>query len=183
MSRSNPNILISGTPGVGKSCLATLLAQKSGLTLINVGQFAKENNGLGTWDEEYLCHELNEDKVLDLLEEKQKPGGLIVEHHVPDLFPERWFDIVFVLRTENSILYDRLSARGYTGKKLEENIQCEIFQTILDEAKASYRDELVHELLSNTQEEQESNCSRILQWIQAWHQDKNKVRSTKRKAT
>ena len=41
MSRSNPNILISGTPGVGKSCLATLLAQKSGLTLINVGQFAK----------------------------------------------------------------------------------------------------------------------------------------------
>ena len=36
---------------------------------------------------------------------------------------ERWFDIVFVLRTDNSILYDRLSARGYTGKKLEENIQ------------------------------------------------------------
>ena len=34
-----------------------------------------------------MCHELDEDKVLDLLEEKQKPGGLIFEHHVPDLFP------------------------------------------------------------------------------------------------
>ena len=34
-----------------------------------------------------MCHELNEDKVLDLMEDKQKPGGLIVEHHVPDLFP------------------------------------------------------------------------------------------------
>lgn len=25
--------------------------------------------------------------------------------------------------------------RGYSGKKLEDNVQCEIFQTILDEAK------------------------------------------------
>ena len=98
------------------------------------------------------------------------------------LYPERWFDIVFVLRTNNTSLYDRLNARGYNKKKLEENLQCEIFQTILDEAKASYREELVHELPSNTQEDQESNTARILEWIQAWHQDKGKVRTTKRKA-
>lgn len=182
MSRVNPNILISGTPGVGKSSLASVLAQKTGLVWLNVGQFAKDNNCLGDWDPEYECHEMDEDKVLDLLEQKQKAGGLIVEHHVTDLFPERWFDIIFVLRTNNTNLYDRLNARGYNKKKLEENLQCEIFQTILDEAKASYREELVHELPSNTQEDQESNTARIMEWIQAWHQDKGKVRTTKRKA-
>ena len=78
---------------------------------------------------------------------------------------------------------DRLQQRGYTGKKLEENVECEIFQTILDEAKASYREELVHELPSNATEDQESNCARILAWIQAWHEDRGKVRHTKRKAT
>ena len=78
---------------------------------------------------------------------------------------------------------DRLQQRGYTGKKLEENLECEIFQTILDEAKASYREELVHELPSNATEDQESNCARILAWIQAWHEDRGKVRHTKRKAT
>ena len=55
------------------------------------------------------------------------------------MFPERWFDLVLVVRCNNTLLWDRLQARGYTGRKLEENLQAEIFQTILDEAKESYR--------------------------------------------
>ena len=138
---------------------------------------------MGEWDEEYQSHELEEDKLLDLLEEKQTPGGLIVEHHVTDIFPERWFDIVFVLRTDNTNLFDRLTSRGYSGKKLEENVQAEIFQTVLDEAKEGYREEVVHELQSNTFQDREENCNRILAWIQQWHQDRGKVRSEKRKLT
>ena len=38
-------------------------------------------------------------------------GGVIVDYHGCDFFPERWFDIVFVLRTDNSILYNRLTQR------------------------------------------------------------------------
>jgi len=183
MSRNRPNILISGTPGVGKSSLASLLVEKSGFTWIGVGQFAKEHDCLGDWDEEYQSHDLNEDKLLDLLEEVQKPGGIIFEHHVTDIFPERWFDIVFVLRANNTNLYDRLKGRGYSGKKLEENLQCEIFQTILDEAREGYRDEIVHELQSNTEDDKLENCNRILAWIQQWTQDRGKVRPTKRKPT
>ena len=55
------------------------------------------------------------------------------------MFPERWFDLVLVLRCNNTLLFDRLNTRGYSGRKLEENLQAEIFQTILDEAKESYR--------------------------------------------
>lgn len=38
-------------------------------------------------------------------------GGIIVDYHGCDFFPERWFDRVVVLQTDNSILYDRLSKR------------------------------------------------------------------------
>lgn len=38
-------------------------------------------------------------------------GGVIVDYHGCDFFPERWFDRVVVLQTDNSVLYDRLSKR------------------------------------------------------------------------
>ena len=69
------------------------------------------------------------------------------------------------------------------NKKLEENVQAEIFQTVLDEAKEGYREEIVHELQSNTEQEREENCTRILSWIDQWHKDRGKVRSEKRKLT
>lgn len=38
-------------------------------------------------------------------------GGKIVDYHGCDFFPERWFDLVLVLRCDNQQLYDRLAAR------------------------------------------------------------------------
>ena len=104
---------------------------------------------------------------------------MLIDHQITDFFPERWFDIVFVLRTNNTILYDRLSdhgadgkkGRGYSGKKLEDNIECEIMQTILDEAKEAYPPEIVHELPSNTAKDAEQNVDRILAWIRQWVED------------
>lgn len=50
-------------------------------------------------------------QVCDELEDMMEEGGIIVDYHGCDFFPERWFDRVVVLQTENSILYDRLSKR------------------------------------------------------------------------
>lgn len=98
-------------------------------------------------------------------------GGKVADYHGSDFFPERWFDLVLVLRTDNTVLYDRLVARGYSGKKLEDNIDCEIFQTILEEAKASYNENIVHELQSNTPEQMDENINRICHWIEQWKKD------------
>lgn len=61
-----------------------------------------------------------------------------------------------------------LFSRGYSGKKLEDNIQCEIFQTILDEARDSYKVDIVHELPSNNPEDLEDNLEKISAWIQQY---------------
>ena len=163
-----PNILLAGTPGTGKSTLAKKLSEETEMTWINVGDFAKEKGFLGEWDEQYECHELDEDPLLDELEEMVSKGGCIVDHHVTDFFPERYFDIVFIMRTDNEKLYERLSQRGYTGKKFEDNLQCEIFQTVLEEARESYPVEIVHELRSDVESDIQSNVGRIKSWIDQW---------------
>lgn len=50
-------------------------------------------------------------QVIDELEDVMGEKGNIVEYHGCDFFPERWFDVVVVLRTDNKILYDRLQKR------------------------------------------------------------------------
>jgi len=45
-------------------------------------------------------------------------GGKIIDYHGCDFFPERWFDVVFVLRTNNTLLYDRLEKRFVTQTKV-----------------------------------------------------------------
>nr|KAG5711535.1 hypothetical protein BaRGS_025962 [Batillaria attramentaria] len=145
---------------------------KSDGALQDTWTVARPGAGWNTWDgEEYPCIRTvaaHRAEVVDEMEEDMSQGGNVVDYHGCDFFPERWFDIVFVLRTDNSILYDRLQQRGYSGKKLESNIQCEIFQTILDEARDSYKPEIVHELPSNTPEQLEENLERILAWVAQW---------------
>ncbi|XP_069887399.1 adenylate kinase isoenzyme 6 isoform X2 [Dipodomys merriami] len=125
------------------------------------------------YDEEYDCPILDEDRVVDELENEMRDGGVIVDYHGCDFFPERWFHIVFVLRTDNSVLYKRLETRGYNEKKLKDNIQCEIFQVLYEEAIASYKEEIVHQLPSNNPEELEDNINKILKWIEQWVKDHN----------
>ncbi|MPC19814.1 Adenylate kinase isoenzyme 6 [Portunus trituberculatus] len=105
------SVRCTGTPGVGKSTLAQQLSEHSGLEWISVGDLAKDNNYFDGYDDERDCPMLDEDKVLDELEDKIAEGGNIIDYHGCDFFPERFFDIVFVLRTNNTLLYDRLAAR------------------------------------------------------------------------
>jgi len=135
---------------------------------LDVSQIAKDNKCLEGYDSTYGSHILNEERLLDEIEDQMEEGGKIVDYHGCYFFPQRWFDIVFVLRTDNTALYDRLAHRGYSGKKLEDNVQCEIFQTILDEARESYSPEIVFELPSNSTSDMEANAEKITQWVQQY---------------
>ncbi|CAI0542393.1 unnamed protein product [Linum tenue] len=107
--RKKPNILITGTPGTGKTTMATALADSTQLRHINIGDLVREKNLHDGWDEEFECHVINEDLVCDELEDVMDEGGNIVDYHGCDFFPERWFDRVLVLQVENSVLFDRLT--------------------------------------------------------------------------
>ncbi|CAN6871293.1 unnamed protein product [Brassica oleracea var. botrytis] len=157
--RPRPNLLITGTPGTGKSTTASALAEATNFRYICVGDLVKEKNLHDGWDDQFECHVINEDLVCDELEDVMEGGGVIVDYHGCDFFPERWFDRVVVLQTENSVLYDRLTKRGYSGTKLTNNIECEIFQVLLEEARDSYQEEIVIALQSDTIEDISDNVA------------------------
>jgi adenylate kinase len=117
---------------------------------------------------------LTSPQLLDHLETLplNSTGGYILDWHACDLFPERWIDLVIVLRCDSTLLYDRLTARGYKDKKLEENMDSEIMQVLLDEARESYKEEIVVELRSESTEDVEGNLERVEQWVEQWRKDR-----------
>jgi adenylate kinase len=141
-----PNILVTGTPGTGKTTLASSLAEKLQLKHIIVGDFVKEYECHEGYDEEFQTYTLDEDKLCDLLEPILNEGGVIIDFHSCEIFPERWFELVLVLRSETSQLYDRLVARNYSKRKIDENMECEIMQVVLESARESYALEIIQEL-------------------------------------
>ena len=169
--RTNPNILITGTPGTGKTTTAEMVAELTDLRHVNIGQIVDERGLHDGRDEEYDCWLINEDAVVDELESEISAGGNIVDFHTCDFFPERWFDLVVVLRTDNTVLFDRLKGKGYRQNKIQENIECEIMQVVLDEAHDSYSKEIIVELTSDTFDQLESNAQRIRQWVTNWKKE------------
>lgn len=62
--RKRPNILITGTPGTGKSTTADLLASATGLQHIDVGSLVKRAGLHSGYDEELDTYYIDEDKVM-----------------------------------------------------------------------------------------------------------------------
>ncbi|EFN56289.1 hypothetical protein CHLNCDRAFT_144675 [Chlorella variabilis] len=168
MARRAPNILITGTPGTGKSTLCENVASTTGLRHLEIGKLVKSQQLHSGWDDEFDCLVIDEEKVCDALEDQTAEGGCLVDYHGCDFFPERWFDLVVVLQTDNTVLWERLEKRGYSRKKIQDNVQCEIMHVIVEEASDSYREEIVHVLQSSTPEEMEENVERLTQWARSW---------------
>ena len=63
MSRKQPNILVTGTPGTGKTTTCQQVVEAVGFTYINVGDWVKQHELHSGWDEEHDCYIIDEDKV------------------------------------------------------------------------------------------------------------------------
>ncbi|KAL3445168.1 AAA domain-containing protein [Aspergillus insuetus] len=170
--RTSPNIIITGTPGVGKTVHCEQLAQDTGLRHLSINQIAKDRGCYDTYDEELKTWVVDEDKLLDAIEDEVLQGGFLIDWHACDLFPKSWIDLVVVLRCPStSVHYDRLSSRGYHETKLQENLDAEIFAVLLEEAREAFDEEIVVELNSEEDGDVDANCSRIASWVESWESD------------
>jgi adenylate kinase len=61
--RKSPNIIITGTPGVGKTTHSEGLAEKIGARHLSVNQVVKDKECHEGWSEEYQSWIVDEDKV------------------------------------------------------------------------------------------------------------------------
>lgn len=165
-----PNIVITGTPGCGKTSLASEVAKQFPSSVhVDLSRVIKEKKLYSEWDDEMNASILDEDKVADfideLYEERIDTGGIILDFHSVGFLPDDFFDKVFVLRTDTAALWDRLLARGYPQVKIQENIDCEIFGSSLEEAVEAFGEDNVQEISSNTSEDVQTNVKLISQFF------------------
>ena len=130
-------IVITGTPGTGKSTLAKKIKGK----LIDVTKIVKENKLCNEYDKKKQCYVMDVDilnKLLIEIIEKEKKRGtkkLIMDSHLSHYLPKKYVNLCIITKCELKILKKRLEKRKYSKEKVRENLDCEIFDICLNEAK------------------------------------------------
>ncbi|OXB69675.1 UNVERIFIED_CONTAM: hypothetical protein H355_013336 [Colinus virginianus] len=163
-----PNILVTGTPGVGKSTFCRQLAGEAGLEHIELSRLVEEEQLYTERDVHRGCTIFDEELLLSNIEDTIHDGNKLVDFHSCDFFPDDWFDLICVLRADTEQLYDRLENRHYDQEKIGENVQCEIFRVLLDEALETFGSDKVRELSNNTPEELDDNVETVSAWLREW---------------
>lgn len=173
MEPAFPNILITGTPGVGKTSLARLLEDQLNdefpgkFTLVQVSKLVVDQKLYRKWNEEFNVPEFDEDMLCDALEQSMYSGGQIIDFHSCSFFPRSWFQAIVLLRANNTQIFDRLTERGYAERKIRENVEAEIFNVVFDEVYESFDKGLVVCLESNTVEEMQRNLECVVNVVKS----------------
>ncbi|MEM2104055.1 MAG: adenylate kinase family protein [Candidatus Bathyarchaeia archaeon] len=131
-------VLVSGTPCVGKTSVARLLAFKLDAVYVNLTDFAvKENLVLGM-DERRSSVVVDERRMKKVLGRFIKDCGeqnVVVDgHYSVYVVPERFVSHVFVLRRNPVELRSFMEKAGFSGNKLWENLASEILDVCLVDA-------------------------------------------------
>ncbi|MFH1682901.1 MAG: AAA family ATPase [Candidatus Woesearchaeota archaeon] len=129
-------IIISGTPASGKTTLGKRLAKELKFNFFDLEPIL-ENISEG-YDRKKQClvidiKKLNREVVKVLNGSKE---NLVISSHLIQHLPKKYVDLCVVTRCSDlKKLKKRLEKRGYSKKKVEENLQCEIFGICLEEAR------------------------------------------------
>ena len=121
-------IAVSGTPGVGKTTVAKLLAKKLGYDYVDLREFALKH-GVGEMRGEEL--EVSIDELAYYVERELKGKDVVLDGHLSHLMP---VDQVIILRAHPKLIGERLKERGYSKGKIAENVEAELVDVCLLEA-------------------------------------------------
>lgn len=135
-------ILVTGTPGVGKTTFSKILASEFHLKHIDITNFIKENKLYESYDKKFDTYVFDEDFVAEnLIKTVEKEKSFIVDTHSPCIACDIQFDYIFHLRCDIKELTDRLKARNYNETKVTENVEAEIFNVISEELEEFFEED------------------------------------------
>lgn len=125
-------IFITGTPGVGKTTVARLLAKKLRLKMFSLHDIAMKIRHK-RYIKKLESYEIEPRYIREALEKEVKNiyESIIVEGHLVDSIPSNMVSRVIILRAHPKVLEKRLREKKYSEKKIRENILCEILDYIL----------------------------------------------------
>ena len=136
-------IVVSGTPGAGKTVFAKKLAEEKDYEYIDVNRLIEEKNIFDEYDKEKKCYVVDIkilNKELVKLIQSKDVKGLVIDSHLAHNIDPKHIDECVIVKCELKELEKRLKARGYSSEKIRENLDSEIFDVCLIEAKEKGHD-------------------------------------------
>src|SRR3989338_6185214 len=128
-------VIVTGTPGTGKTSLAKALAKKLHATYVDVNALIKDNRLAESYDAKRKTVVVDERKVVKaLLAMIKKNKSLVIDSHFAHELPKKYVDLCIVTKCNISELKKRLEKRGYHAEKIQENIDAELFDICCNEA-------------------------------------------------
>lgn len=142
-------IVVTGTPGVGKTMVSKALTEKLGGLYINITEFVKRKNFILGVDSKRNTIVADLNKISDMINQIIKNVSLDVVvdgHYASDVVSSDVVSYAFVLRLDPAVLEDRLRARGYKENKISENVASEILDVCLVDTIKEYGFKRVDEI-------------------------------------
>jgi len=154
-------IIVTGTPETGKTKLSRKLAKKLSFHYLDVNKIIKKYKISEGYDKKrktkiidvkklnktlikeiksynikkkYNINQLTKNKKLIKINKKIK-NGIIIDSHLSHYLPSKYVDLCIVTKCELRELKNRLKNKKYSKEKIRENMDSEIFDVCLNDAK------------------------------------------------
>jgi adenylate kinase len=156
-----PILAVSGTPGVGKTELCSIL-EKSGFVVLDLKDIARSHNCLGDEDPQDSASPIDIHALADAWSPEHAEKTAI-DGHLSHLLE---VDAIVLLPCEPSILEQRLSKRGYDKNKIQSNVEWEMTAGHWSELIEFEVDLPVLEADTTTQSAEEL-ASTVMAWLES----------------
>jgi len=146
-NKTKKAVLITGTPGTGKTTLAERLSKRYGLRVIDAKAYAEKNNLIIKYDKRDKTSVVNEKKwaefiAKDLLSDERN-DPIIIEGLFSHFLSPKYTLLCIVTNSPLDTLKKRLTKRDYPKSKIADNLESEAFNECFLEAQ-----ELNHNIFS-----------------------------------
>ena len=144
-NKPNKVIIVTGTPGTGKSFLAKKLSLLIGYGYIDVNKLVKVQRLYDSYNPLMDTFIVNTNKLstylIAIISSAKK--GLIIDSHLSHFLPRNYVNLCIVCKCNLKTLKRRLDSRNYSLSKIRENLDSEIFDVCYNEAKEIHKEIIV----------------------------------------
>jgi adenylate kinase len=154
-------IITSGSVGSGKTYVSKKLAKPLKYEYLDLNKVIKENELEESYDKKNQCYVVDIKKLNKILIKiiKESKKNLIIDSHLSHYLPKKYVNLCIITTCDIEILSKRLKKRKYSKSKIKNNLEVEIFNTCLLEAKEKKHNILV---LDTTKR---SNLKEVISYI------------------
>ncbi len=135
-------IVVTGTPGTGKTVVAKRVAKKNRFLYLDGKRLISNFKLEEKYDRKRKTFVVDEKRfvkllinIIKIIKTNKKIKGIVIDSHLAHYLPRKYVDLVIVIKTDLKKLKQRLQKRKYSKLKIKENLEAEIFDVCYEEAK------------------------------------------------